>query len=226
MIQFTSSFKNDEQYYVNETLNIKKGDRRMPYNFSKISTMKHILLWTGRACYECSPFNYIAEGQELFKMRYCPNVNCYITENRSMLGDYTKFDALLFNGRKVLHMRPSDYPKRRSKFQVYVFAQLESAENFPMCDTKYDNYFNRTMTYRLDSDYPWPYLEVVSKKGRLLGPSKDMKWINSRNMMPIDNELKKKLKKKTKAAAWFASVCMTRSKREDFVANLVIELER
>nr|XP_053607872.1 alpha-(1,3)-fucosyltransferase C-like isoform X3 [Plodia interpunctella]XP_053607873.1 alpha-(1,3)-fucosyltransferase C-like isoform X3 [Plodia interpunctella] len=51
-----------------------------------------------------------------------------------------------------------------------------------------------------------------------------MHWIKLEDMRPVSDALRKSLQTKTKAAAWFASNCITKSQRELFVMDLQIEL--
>lgn len=216
-------FIND--YNINTyVINTRTYNEKFQHHASNENDIKYILLWTRRKCYECAPFYYMTEGSELFSRRYCPKQNCYITENRTLLGDYTNFDAILFNGRPILRMKNDTFPTDRSPHQWYVFVQLESSDRFPVCDSKFDNYFNGTMTYRLDSDHPWPYVEIALKNGTIAGPRIDMDWSNYEDTHPISEELREKIRNKRKAAAWFVSNCGTRSGRERFVKNLQKEL--
>lgn len=187
---------------------------------------KYILLWTPQQCHNCAPFDSFGEGRYGFKRINCPYSNCYITTNRYILGDYTQFDAILFNGRQVTNMGSKELPKRRDIKQLYVFVQLESADRFPVCSKQFDNFFNRTFTYRLDSDFLWPYVEVRNVNNDIIGPRVNMTWIKEEDMIPVSVKFGEKLKKKKRAAVWFVSNCQTRSKRETFVKLLEKELAR
>lgn len=203
-----------------------KNDLPKPSKTSTKQPLKYILLWTPTDCVNCVPFHAFGNGRISFKRLNCPYTNCHITPNRTLLGDYTKFDAILFNGRQVIDMTAEDLPTIRSQKQIYVFVQLESADRFPVCSGIFDDFFNRTFTYRLDSDFIWSYLRVVLLNGTVVGPSSTMKWIASKDMKKIDEDLSNKLKFKKKAAAWFVSNCRTRSRREDFAKFLRKELQR
>lgn len=188
--------------------------------------MKYILLWTPEKCTTCAPFNAFGKGAFAFKRINCKCQNCYITNNKTLLGDYTKFDAILFNGRPILSMSPSELPTRRSSQQLFVFLQLESADRFPVCEPKFDGFFNRTFTYRLSSDFKWPYFVVTLLNGTVIGPKEKMDWIKLEDMTPVPKEFKEKLKTKKKIGAWFVSNCHSRNKREQFVEDLQNELKR
>lgn len=114
-----------------------------------IVDMKHILLWTQNA-----HFKY---GQEEFIQHNCGFINCYLTANRSLFGDLRYFDAIVFNVQDVSR-DASDLPSVRSKNQKYIFAANNSADNYPVCDPRYDDFFNWSWTYRCVL-YSFPNLE-------------------------------------------------------------------
>ncbi|XP_063366358.1 alpha-(1,3)-fucosyltransferase C-like [Cydia amplana] len=96
---------------------------------------------------------------------------------------------------------------------------MESADYQPVCDSKYDNFFNLTATYKLNSDIPFTYMATKNKEGQVVGPKRDMTWVEP--MAEVDEVLREKLSKKTKAVAWFGSLnCTTRSKRQKYVQKL------
>ncbi|XP_049869406.1 alpha-(1,3)-fucosyltransferase C-like [Pectinophora gossypiella] len=163
-------------------------------------------------------------GTEVFVDRHCRYTNCFVTSNRKLLGDYTKFDVIAFAGPQTVVLSKAWLPKRRSPHQKYVFASIESPGYYPVCSNKFDGYFNWTWTYRLDSDARWGYLIIKDEKGNIIGPKKDMHWIDKKDMRPVTPELKKILSGKTKAAAWFVSNCITKSKRELIALELQREL--
>ncbi|GBP87641.1 Alpha-(1,3)-fucosyltransferase C [Eumeta japonica] len=159
----------------------------------------------------------MGNGPSGFIERKCPFVNCYVTGDANLLGDYTKFDVLAFLGPEIVRAPRSSLPVKRSSHQKFVFATIESADNYPVCDRHLDGFFNWTWTYRLDSDARWGYLVVRDRDNNVIGPNKVMHWMKLEDMDPVSDDLKKRLKSKSKAAAWFVSNCYTRSHREDFV---------
>ncbi|KAG6450281.1 alpha-(1,3)-fucosyltransferase C [Manduca sexta] len=187
------------------------------------TTMKYILQWTSP---RNVPFVYMGVGQNGFIERKCPHVNCIVTADPNYLEDITKFDVIAFAGPEVVRMSEERLPKKRSPRQKYAFASIESSHNYPVCSNRFDNYFNWTWTYKLDSEVRWGYISIRDKDKKVVGPKKDMHWPKLEDMDPISDELKAKLKTKTKAAAWFVSNCLTNSKRERFVNDLKMELEK
>ena len=86
------------------------------------------------------------------------------------------YDAIVFHTAEIWF--PIDYtPKLRSPHQHYVFAMLESPANTKH-DLSLDNeFFNWTMSYRLDSDILWFYNNIEDiETGALVAPAKNANW--------------------------------------------------
>ncbi|XP_026736399.1 alpha-(1,3)-fucosyltransferase C-like isoform X2 [Trichoplusia ni] len=174
---------------------------------------KYILLWNSQ---KMAPMYYLGNGQKAFLDNNCSVVDCYVTEDRNFFGnDITKFDAIGFNGR---NLDPFDLPTERSQHQKYIFFNMESADNYPICDEQFDGFFNWTATYRLDSDVPIPYLLIRDRAGKVVGPKLNMKW--KEDMPEVGDEFAYRIENKTKAAAWFVSHCKTRNGRLGFAGAL------
>ncbi|CAK1542550.1 unnamed protein product [Leptosia nina] len=177
---------------------------------------KFILLWTPA---DLAPFYLFGSGQKKFIEKNCSYVNCFVTSDRNLLGgDITKFDAIGFNGRSIDTLTKSQLPQRRSEHQKFIYFNMESADNYPVCKSEYDDFFNWTSTYRLDSDIPYPYIQIKNYKGEVIGPKPNMKW--DENAGVIDEDLFFKINNKTKAVAWFVSNCKSRSKRLSYAKEL------
>ncbi|CAH2037198.1 unnamed protein product, partial [Iphiclides podalirius] len=160
--------------------------------------LKYILRWTSS---KSVPFVYMGEGQNGFIERNCQYTNCFVTGDRSYLGDYTKFDVIAFSGPDVVRLNENFLPQKRSPHQKFVFATIESADNYPVCSNKFDGFFNWTWTYRLESEAKWGYIVVRDAKQKIIGPKPVMHWMKLEEMNPVSEDLKAKLKKKSKAAA-------------------------
>lgn len=170
---------------------------------------KLILLWSPPECNECSLFDGFKTGNIIFKELECEYYNCYI-DRGNMSNDPAVYDAILILGQTVHKMQTHDeknLPYMRRESQFYVFVELDSPDAYPICEKLYENYFNWTMTYRLDSDIPWPYFKIQSIDKEIIGPMQNIKWFNMPNIQPIDNNLKEILNKKTKLAVWTVSNC-------------------
>ncbi|XP_026755797.1 alpha-(1,3)-fucosyltransferase C-like [Galleria mellonella] len=175
--------------------------------------LKYILLWTSK---DFSPFYLFGSGQRGFLNNNCSVINCYVTDDRNLFnGDITKFDAIAFNGR---NMKYYDLPTKRAPHQKYIYVNMESNDNYPVCNAKFDNFFNLTSTYRLDSDIPLPYILIKNSNGDIVGPKIDMEW--DEDMTDVDEELPYRIHNKSKAVAWFVSHCTNKNGRYTFVKNL------
>ncbi|KAL4717600.1 hypothetical protein ACJJTC_000749 [Scirpophaga incertulas] len=185
---------------------------------------KYILLWTNPTN---TPFVYFGIGNSIFIKKKCKWTNCYVTSDINYLSDVTMFEVIAFNGPQLQEMIAyKNIPRRRSLSQKYVFANIESSANYPICTDIWNEFFNWTWTYKLDSDAVWGYLTIRNSTNHIVGPRKDMHWMNFIEMDDINYDLKDKLKSKSRAVAWFASSCMTSSLREKYVTNLQNHLKK
>ncbi|XP_053616797.1 alpha-(1,3)-fucosyltransferase C-like [Plodia interpunctella] len=159
-------------------------------------------------------------GQEEFIIKKCKHINCYLTNDKRLLFNFQYYDAILFDVENTW-----DYhPPVRSPHQRYVFIAWESAQDNPICSKLFDDYYNLTWTYRLDSDMKWSYFTIFDKNGTIVGPNIDMKWAKTMNDTP--DVVKSKLVKKKKVAAWFVSNCDVKSKRNDLYQHLYVAFEK
>ncbi|XP_063623059.1 alpha-(1,3)-fucosyltransferase C-like [Cydia splendana] len=222
--QFNSEL--DEQLIIQKALNNRVLDQSFPNQYTpRIENtarkfdrngLKYILLWTPKNSY---PFSNYGTGRIVFIRNKCEFTNCYVTADRRYFnGDLTKFVAIAFNGRNLKYVKASELPQQRSPHQKYIFFNTESSANQPICNPWWDNFFNWTSTYKLNSDVIYSYIHIRDMNGVHVGPRIDMDWV--KDMKKIDDTFKEKLKSKKKAAAWFVSHCITRSKREKYVKSL------
>ncbi|KZC12838.1 Alpha-(1,3)-fucosyltransferase C [Dufourea novaeangliae] len=166
-------------------------------------------------------------GDETFylgnRFHDCPVNDCYATHDRSY-ADLLEFDAILFHANEL---DLKDLPTRRSPRQWYVFVNLESPGNRPLISQFYEDYFNLTMTYRLDSDVVWTYGTVSdADTGRVVAPLLNTTWTIVRNRTGAvqenhtDASLRKTIQGKTKPIIWFVSNCNARSGRDQYMHEL------
>ncbi|XP_076058075.1 alpha-(1,3)-fucosyltransferase C-like isoform X3 [Oratosquilla oratoria] len=150
--------------------------------------LKKILLWN--EVYRSPTFG-VGFGREPFIRAGCDINMCMTTHNRSFVPLH-HFDAV------VWHFRSHDksLPEKRSNHTRWVFFMVESPVHL-FADLKpYNNLFNWTMTYRLDSDVPLPYGRVNHLR------------------VPLPKSRRNYASTKTKLAAWFVSNCKTDGFRE------------
>ncbi|RVE51644.1 hypothetical protein evm_003776 [Chilo suppressalis] len=189
--------------------------------YLKDPNIKYLLEWTSPIT---EPFIFLDIGQKGFIRRRCHYTNCFVTANRSLLGDIRQFDVILFHGPEI-NRNFKNLPVVRSRRQKFVYASMESSHYYPLCSNKMDNYYNWTWTFRLDSDARWGYILVKDRNGTVIGPNKVMHWMKLEEMQPVEPAFKEKLKSKKKAAAWFVSNCNDISGRKQFGDALKMELK-
>lgn len=180
-----------------------------------IETLKErkILLWT--SMFEDEYFYLGKTGQ----FDHCPKYNnCLLTRSRESITDS---EAVLFHGNELVR---EDLPKERDPRQYYVFVNLESPINRPITDSYYEDYFNLTMTYRLDSDIPWPYNMIKNiQTGETVAPVSQVRWMEPVFGSSDDDwviNIGEKFKNRKKTAAWLVSNCQTPGKRESYIEEL------
>lgn len=188
--------------------------------FEKTRWFNYILQWTNT---DIIPFHHLEEEYEIFIQNKCAFRNCFVTSNKSYFSNTADFDAVLFYG-PDLHMQPYlKMPVNRSVNQKYVFVSVESAHNYPILK-KFNNFFNWTWTYKLDSDARFGFIAIRNRYGEIIGPNKLMHWLPIHQMNPINKFIKYRLRHKKIAAVYFVSNCNTISNREQFVLDLETEL--
>ncbi|KAJ2941176.1 hypothetical protein O0L34_g10408 [Tuta absoluta] len=182
---------------------------------------KYLLVWTEG---DGVDWEFFKETDTTFKENRCVYNNCYVTTDRKYFGkDYTQFDAVLFNS-KYVDREGYRLPKRRSSEQLYIFASKDSSANNPICDPKFDDFFNLTWTYKLDSDVPWPYFTIYDQKYNEVAPKIEVEW--TKIYEPVEGELELLVAEKEFAAIWIASNCFTNSKRETLYNTINFALKR
>ncbi|XP_053607599.1 alpha-(1,3)-fucosyltransferase C-like [Plodia interpunctella] len=190
---------------------------------SNETDLKYILLWTSP---KTEPFVFIGLERSGFIKRNCSYTNCFVTADRNYFENYGQFHAVVFAMSEATRYKSSQLPKYRSPDQKYVFSSIESSHYYPACSDRFNNYFNWTWSFRLDSDCRYEYMAIRDMHDNVIGPNKIMHWMKVENMTPVSSELKNSLQSKTIAAAWFASNCHSKSKREEFVEQLRNELSK
>lgn len=184
----------------------------------KTSDMFYILKATNK---NTQPFDQLTIDQEVFPYSACAYRNCYITDDASYFKDVRNFDAVLFNVVDLYKDAESLLPlNKRSSSQKYVFVSTESSTNHPIRQGDFDGFFNWTWTYRLDSDIPFQTIVVNDARGHVIGPNRDMHWMDTDKMIPTSKYTISILRKKNIAAAWFVSNCEVTNRRLEFAYKL------
>lgn len=184
--------------------------------------MKYILLWAPANRSEL--FRYLDHGQKTFEMRKCKKMNCYLTDNKTLLNKLTDYDVIVFHGPDVFG-NYTVLPSVRAPHQKYIFASRTSSEYCEAPNDK-EKFFNWTWTYKINSDIPLGYITIRNRTGDIIGPKEEMHWLGVDQMMPVHDDIMDILDRKSVAVAWFSSNCNTLSGRERYVINLIDELSK
>lgn len=181
----------------------------LPLAMNKSYNQISILIWTRS---ESSPFQYMVSE----RMQKCYHNNCFVTNNKAFFEDVRNFDVILFD---AAYFQKFKLPDTRSEHQKYIFVSHEPSALHPV-SSKYNEVFNLTWTYKLVSDITLRYLIVKNRKGKVIGPKIDVQWMDVNDMKPVNKKIKRKLRNKYIAAAWFVSHCITPNGRWDFILSL------
>lgn len=180
------------------------------------SDLKYVLLWKAIATKTAD------EGQSMFVSNQCEYINCYLSFDKNLLrNDHSNFDAIVFNARDLRNSNAA-LSMRRSPHQKYIFRSLEIPRRHPMCDPSFDDFFNLTWTYKLNSNIPSPFFYIYNATKQHIGPKINMHWIE--NMTRISEALENSLKHKKKAVAWVVPSCNNKQAGDNFVNQLRKEL--
>ncbi|XP_032678900.1 alpha-(1,3)-fucosyltransferase C [Odontomachus brunneus] len=178
--------------------------------------VKSILLWN--TLFGDRNF-YFGEGDIFHE---CPIDRCKIFNDRGHL-NVEDYDAILFHGNELTEY---GVPLRRRTRQFYVYVNLESPANRAIPYEYYEDYFNLTMTYRLDSDILWPYGIIAdAKTGNFVAPAQDPDWSAYKNgveeaVEEVPSAILDVVRGKSKLVTWFVSNCQAKSGRLEYVEEL------
>lgn len=138
--------------------------------FINIGKLVYVLQWLPSKDNEV--IKNINDGQKaLGRNRRCKFQNCYVTTNYTLLSvGIEDFDVVIFNVVNIIQMA---LPKRRKNNQLYIYFANDSAATNRIANT-YDNYFNLTWTYKLNSNIVTSHIIVTNKVDDVIGPREAM----------------------------------------------------
>ncbi|XP_045178836.2 alpha-(1,3)-fucosyltransferase fut-5-like [Mercenaria mercenaria] len=161
--------------------------------------------------------------------------NCEVVYIKPFTTGIIDADAVLIQGNNV----PNKLPKHRDKNQVFIFVTVESPIYLRFTnpyEKRVHNYFNWTMTYRIDSDIPYVYGSVIPNKVDKNYVIQSIEINNNFRNIGMNASLDEKVisnytgdvnknysdifRQKTETALWFVSHCRTPSKREVYASEL------
>ncbi|XP_058063621.1 alpha-(1,3)-fucosyltransferase C [Anopheles bellator] len=203
-------------YKVLDDHNLARA-RFLEENKALIERPRYILLYTN--FFKESHWGLPAEtlGPDYFQMKHCPVTNCVLTSYHELITPITEYDALVFH---VATPWDGPLPDIRGTRQVYVAAIMESPAHTKHMLALDDNFFNWTMTYRLDSDVLFNYQNIIDlESGEVVSPALQPIWRNGFSSYANDTLLDV-VSKKRKMAAQFVSHCGSLSRRDELVRKL------
>ncbi|XP_062539992.1 alpha-(1,3)-fucosyltransferase C [Armigeres subalbatus] len=187
---------------------------------------KYILLYTNFFDVENWKLSAETVGPDYFRSIQCPVTDCVLTNNRELLSAVTDYDALVFHiAEPWAYSLFEKVPKLRSPRQIYVAANMESPAHTKHLLGGDRDFFNWTMTYRLDSDVVWNYNNFVDAvTDVVVSPNERPQW--RRDFEEYYNETVMELVlQKSKMGVQFVSHCDTFSKRDDLVREMQRSME-
>ncbi|CRL02340.1 CLUMA_CG015321, isoform A [Clunio marinus] len=180
--------------------------------------VKYILFWT--SFFKIKNWGMESETyyQDYLESIKCPVTNCIFTNNKRLLNASHKYDTLIFHGAEA--WLSLNLPATRTANQIYIMATQESPGEIKHSLNKDHDFYNLTMTYRLDSDVVFAYGSTIDlSTNSKIAPAEHVNW-RKPNEDFYDEEVENITLKKTKTAAWFVSHCEVFSQREKLVSEL------
>lgn len=181
------------------------GKTAANFKSSSSRSTKTILLWNAPQRIETLIFG---SGSDVFSAHGCQVSDCEIFNSRFQYPHRTldSYDAIIFNFNDEYVL--DQWPKFvRQPHQRFILLTQEAPPSLRYYNFEsFRNYFNWTMTYRMDSDIPMPY-------GRILPKSKDSEVSERFRRIPREG-------KSRRLVAAMISHCETHSRREDYVKQL------
>lgn len=198
-----------------------KPDKKVRDPSSSIKT-KMILFWT--VDNENGREYFVGLGRNAFKKAGCPVWQCE-NHDHIMLTSGNNNGLLVQDYDAVVFFEPAwifmDYtpPGNRSSHQHYVFWTLEAPGYLRNLEqwNRFKGFFNRTMTYRLDSDIILPYGWFLPVDPTIVPmyPSKAQL-----QQLVSQTKVTDLIRAKTKMAVWAVSNCGATNGRNELVERL------
>jgi alpha-1,3-fucosyltransferase len=180
--------------------------------------IKSILFWSGASRSEMTIFG---TGHDTFVHHGCPVSDCEIVNSPQQYPGrpLDSYDAIIFNFNDefVMKKRPVF---NRLPHQRFIFFTQEAPPAIEYLDISgYKNYFNWTMTYRMESDVPLLYGRILPKPSAPK-TSQEIKAKIRESTKKLTLMKRKGMGKKKKLVAAMISHCTTKSRRETYISQL------
>lgn len=178
---------------------------------ARSSKFKSILIWNSPERIETSVFG---TGHEPFVRHGCEVFECIIFDKQTAL-PAAKYDAIIVNVHELWLTQLPFF--RRQQHQRFIFFTQESPTSmFLLNVNNLKNYFNWTMSYRLNSDIQLLYGRIQPRPSAPKTRRETRKLIEATGRPSARNYASNKVKQ----VAWMASHCNTASLRETYVRQL------
>ncbi|XP_050085579.1 LOW QUALITY PROTEIN: alpha-(1,3)-fucosyltransferase C [Anopheles aquasalis] len=156
-------------------------------------------------------------GPDYFKAKRCPVINCVLTSDHGLVKPITEYDALVYHVASPWNVDP---PSIREARQIYIAAIQESPAHTKHLLRLDTDYFNWTMTYRLDSDIVFNYRSIVDlESGEMVSPAVKPIWRYGFDAYK-NASLVELVSQKRSMAVQFVSHCGAISRRDQLVRSL------
>lgn len=189
--------------------------------YYSFETSKKILLYTPR--YASVDWGF-GQGNKPFESMKCRVQNCYITVDKTMLGNnnVSAFDAVLFHLDTLDASTIGDLRMQRKPHQRFVVGTHGPPMNNKNKALKLQDFFNWTMTYRTDSDIyaPLAWVMSIDPEKVSLEDRHHIGFRHEQNVHPPPQEFYKT--KRSNLVAWIMDDCGDRkaTHRQDYVSFL------
>ena len=187
-----------------------------PSDERPLSKIKTILFWNGP---KRSEFTIFGTGHDAFVRHGCPVSDCEIVNSPYQYPDrpLDSYEAILFNFNSEFWLLkwPQFQRKPHQRFIFFTQEPPPSIQHMNIAD--YEDYFNWTMTYRMDSDIPLLYGRIQPKPSAQI-TTEEIQVRRDRNLRHL-----KEIRGKDKTVSFVAamiSICKTDGRREEYIKQL------
>jgi alpha-1,3-fucosyltransferase len=205
---------------VRKTVQLESVDSSSGFRLK--NETKTILVWNGVRRKEVRIFG---QGDQVFIKQNCPVNRCEIVTNRAQRS-IENYDAIIvvFHDELITpyELKMPEFPNGRNPKQRLIFLTQEPPTSLKRYynTSQLTEFFNWTMTYRMDSDIPLLYGRILPKETAPRTPQEIMRYREMAKNISSSSWLKSELRNKTKTIAWMVSHCQTHSQREAYVEEL------
>jgi alpha-1,3-fucosyltransferase len=186
--------------------------------FDKFSRVKNrgnktILIWNSAHRIETAAFGF---GYQPFIQHGCEVSDCVVFDNATTpeLLPLEDYDAIIIHMHELWLTQLPEF--KRQAHQRLIFLTQESPTTMPIDITILGNYFNWTMSYRLNSDVRLLYGRVSPRPTAPTTADETRKMIEETHLSSTKNYAANK----TQPVGWMVSHCDTNSLRETYVRQL------